>query len=281
MVHVGPSQRWHSAPRPDSQPRMDLSLHGKHALVCGASAGIGRAAALELARLGAAVTGLARRRERLESLLAELREIGVPGHALVADLDDRDALEVAVRRHLEQVGPVHVLVNNTGGPAPGPILSATEDAFLAAFQRHVLGAHRLLGLVLPGMRAAGYGRIINVLSTSVREPIPNLGVSNTVRAAMAGWAKTVSLELPPGVTINNVLPGYTDTERLDALAASVSAKNGTDPDAVRASWAALAPEGRIGQPGELGAVIAFLASPSASFVRGVSLAVDGGRTRSI
>lgn len=260
---------------------MNLSLSGRRALVCGASAGIGRAAALELARLGATVTGLARRRERLESLLGELDLLGVPGHALVADLDDREALSAAVAAHLASHGPVHILVNNTGGPAPGPILDASEDAFLLAFQRHVLGAHRLLRLVLPGMREAGYGRIINVLSTSVREPIPNLGVSNTVRGAVASWAKTVALELPPGVTINNVLPGYTDTERLESLAEAVSTRQGTSPDAVRAGWAALAPEGRIGRPDELGAVIAFLASPAASFVRGVSLAVDGGRTRSL
>lgn len=260
---------------------MNLSLTGKHALVCGASAGIGRAAALELASLGATVTGLARRADRLTSLREALQDAGTPGYALVADLDDRDELERRVRAHMDAVGPVHVLVNNTGGPAPGPLLEASEDAFLAAFQRHVLTAHRLLRLLLPGMREAGYGRIINVISTSVREPIPNLGVSNTIRAAMAGWAKSAANELPPGVTMNNVLPGYTDTERLGALAEATSSRQGKSPDAVYATWAAMAPEGRIGRPEELGAVIAFLASPAASFVRGVSLAVDGGRTRSL
>lgn len=260
---------------------MNLSLSGRHALVCGASAGIGRAAALELAALGATVTGLARRAERLDNLRDELAGLGAPGHALVADLDDLDGLERAARAHIEAVGPVHILVNNTGGPAPGPILDASDEAFLAGFRRHVLSAQRLLRLCLPGMRAAGYGRVINVISTSVREPIANLGVSNTIRAAMAGWAKSVANELPPGVTINNVLPGYTDTERLGSLADAASARQGKPTDEVYATWAAMAPEGRIGRPEELGAVIAFLASPAASFVRGVSLAVDGGRTRSI
>lgn len=261
---------------------MDLSLTGKHALVCGASAGIGRAAALELARLGATVTGLARREDRLEALVPALLKAGAPrAFGLVADLDQRDTTIAALRAHMEAVGPVHILVNNTGGPAPGPLTQAGEGALLAAFERHVLAAHRLVGAVLPGMSAAGYGRIINVLSTSVREPIPNLGVSNTIRGAVASWSKTLAMELPPGVTINNVLPGYTDTERLDALADSVAGRTGKDTEAVRAGWAALAPEGRIGRPEELGAVIAFLASPAASFVRGVSLPVDGGRLRSL
>ena len=260
---------------------MNLDLTGRHALVCGASAGIGRATALELAKLGASVTGLARRQDRLDSLVHQIRAAGGTAQALAADLDDRDGLAAAVQAQMATLGPVTVLINNTGGPPAGPILDASEDAFLAAFQRHLLSAHLLTRLVLPGMRAAGFGRIINVISTSVREPIPNLGVSNTIRAAMAGWAKTVAMELPPGVTINNVLPGYTDTERLGALAEAASTRQGSSPEAVFAAWAAMAPEGRIGRPEELAAVIAFLASPAASFVRGVSLAVDGGRTRSI
>lgn len=261
---------------------MNTSLAGRHALVCGASAGIGRAAALALAGLGARVTALARSRDKLEALLPALREAGAPeALALVADLDDRLGLERAVAEHLERHGDVHVLVNNTGGPKAGPLLEAGEAALLEAFGRHVLAAHLLVRLALPGMRAAGWGRIVNVVSTSVREPIPNLGVSNTVRAAVAAWAKTLSKELPPGITINTVLPGYTDTERLAALAQANAERGGTTPDQVRAGWLASVPERRIGRPEELGAVIAFLASPAASYVRGVTLPVDGGRLNGI
>ena len=252
------------------------------ALVCGASAGIGRATALALAGQGVAVIGLARRADRLASLVEELVEAGAPDAEMVsADLDDRAALEATVTDLLARTGPIHILINNTGGPAAGPLLTATESALLDAFGRHVLAAHLLVRLLLPGMKAEGYGRIINVISTSVREPIANLGVSNTIRGAMASWAKTLAMELPPGVTINNVLPGYTDTERLASLADAVGNRTGRDGDAVRADWLTTIPEGRLGRPEELGAVIAFLASPAASYIRGVSLPVDGGRLRSI
>ncbi len=261
---------------------MNISLAGRHALVCGASAGIGRAAALALAGLGARVTGLARSREKLSALLPALREAGAPeAWALQADLDDRPALEQAVAEHLKRRGHVQVLVNNTGGPKAGPLLEAGEEALLEAFGRHVLAAQRLVRLVLPGMIGVDYGRIINVVSTSVREPIPNLGVSNTVRAAVAAWAKTLSKELPPGVTINTVLPGYTDTERLSSLAEATAERTARTADEVRSGWLAAVPERRIGRPEELGAVIAFLASPAASYVRGVTLPVDGGRLNGI
>lgn len=261
---------------------INLSLSGRHALVCGASAGIGRAVALALAEQGAVVTALARREERLRALVEELRERGAPAaHALVADLDDRPTLYTRVTQHLDTAGPVHVLVNNAGGPPAGPILEAEASAFEQAFGRHVLASHLLLKAVLPGMREAGYGRIINVISTSVREPIPNLGVSNTVRAAMAGWAKTVSRELPPGITINNILPGFTNTERLDALRTAAAERRGISEEQVQAQWLSQVPEGRLGEPEELAAVAAFLASPAGAFVRGVSLPVDGGRMVSI
>jgi 3-oxoacyl-[acyl-carrier protein] reductase len=235
-----------------------------------------------LARRHAEVTVLARNRERLAALVAELLECGAPAaRALVADLDDRDAAEALVSRHIEEHGPVHVLVNNTGGPPSGPLLDADDAAFLMAFGRHVLAAHRLVRRALPGMRAAAYGRIVNVVSTSVREPIDGLGVSNTIRAAVAGWAKSLSRELPPGVTINNVLPGFTATERLDTLSKQMAARAGVSPDAVVAGWLSGVPEGRLADPTEIGEIISFLASPEAAYVRGASIQVDGGRMRGI
>ncbi len=258
------------------------SLSGRSALVCGASAGIGRATALALARRGASVAVLARREERLVALLPELIEAGAEkAVAVVADLDERAALAEKLLVLLADFGAINILVNNTGGPPAGPLLEATEDAFLTAFSRHVLAAHRMVQLLVPGMIEADYGRIINVVSTSVREPIPNLGVSNTTRGAMASWAKSLSRELPSGVTINNVLPGFTDTERLDGLRAAVSKRTGKTEVEVQAGWMAQVPEGRLIQPQETAETIAFLASPAGGAIRGVSLAVDGGRLRSI
>jgi 3-oxoacyl-[acyl-carrier protein] reductase len=257
---------------------MDLSLDGRHALVCGASSGIGRAAAEALAAQGARLTLVARRATLLADLAAELHgRHGITAVALPLDLDDVGALPGAA----QSCGVVHVLINNSGGPPSGPILQAGPDAFLTAFQRHVLASHELLRATLPGMRKAGYGRIINITSTSVREPIANLGVSNTIRAAMAGWAKSVSKELPPGVTINNVLPGFTDTDRLSLLRRDVAQRTGQSEREVTDDWVRAVPEGRLARPEELGAVIAFLASPAASYIRGTSIAVDGGRLAGI
>jgi 3-oxoacyl-[acyl-carrier protein] reductase len=265
-----------------NDPQPQTSLLGKHALVCGASKGIGHAAAVALARRGARLTVLARSSTRLTDLLPTLIEAGAEeAQALPADYDDREALAEAVGGLLAERGPVHVLIHNSGGPPGGALLEASEEEFLRAFGRTVLVGNLLVSLLLPGMHAAGYGRIISVLSTSVKEPIARLGVGNTVRAAMGGWAKTLSDELPPGVTINNVLPGFTATERLSELATARARAAGTTPESVEEAWISSVPEGRLADPSELGEVIAFLASPAASFVRGVSLAVDGGRMRSI
>ena len=256
----------------------DRSLSSRHALVCGASAGIGRASALALAGLGAEVTALARSRDALETLMPELERAGSPrARFVVADHDERRHLKTAVEGLIQREGPVNVLINNSGGPKPGPILEAREEDFLAAFGRHLLANHLLVQLTLEGMKSSGYGRIVNIISVSVREPLRGLGVSNTIRGAVASWAKTLSRELPPAITINNLLPGFTATERLASLKRHIAEQSGTTEDEVQAGWQSLIPEGRIGQPEELGAVIAFLASPAASYVRGVSLPVDGGR----
>ena len=257
------------------------SLIGRTALVCGASKGIGRAAAVALASAGAHTVLLARSQDRLAAAAAEITSAGGSASVLAADLDDRKALASVIATLLAEHGPIHVLINNSSGPPGGPLLQATPEALLTAFGRHVLAGHLLVQGLLPGMREAGYGRIINVISTSVREPIPNLGVSNTIRGAMASWAKSLSRELPPGVTINNVLPGFTDTERLGSLGASRAAREGTTTDAVKQAWLAQVPERRLAQPEETAAAIAFLASPAAAYIRGTSLPVDGGRLRSI
>ena len=261
---------------------MDLDLSGRHALVCGGSEGIGRAAAIELARLGASVTLLARREGALRDAVAALPRANSQRHDLLAvDMADAAALSAAVSA-LAAAHPVHVLVNNTGGPPGGPAHAAGIEAYLDAFHKHLVANQTLLQAVLPGMRAAGWGRIVNVISTSVYEPIPNLGVSNTIRGAVAGWAKTLSRELGgDGITVNNVLPGYTRTQRLDQILADRSAASGKSQDEVAAGMLATVPAGRFAEPAETGGVIAFLCTNAAAYVNGQSIAVDGGRMQSI
>ena len=260
-----------------------IELTGKSALVCGASKGIGKATALALAGLGARVTLLARNASELSSAADEINAKYGHGRAtpLVADLDNHETLDTIVKNHIATAGTQHIWINNTGGPAGGALLDAAPSAIASSLSRHVLGSQIILKRVVPGMKAAGYGRIVNVLSTSVREPIPNLGVSNLTRAAVASWAKTLSRELPPGLTINNVLPGFTATSRLSSLAEGRAQKSGGTVDDVYTQWTSQVPEGRIAEPMELAYAIAFLASPAASFIRGATLPVDGGRLKSI
>ena len=258
---------------------MQLDLTGRHALIGGGSQGIGQAAALELAALGADVTVIGRDPERLDATLVALNAIR-PGHhhALLADYADRTALERIVGDWLVQ-HPAQILVNNTGGPPPGAIELATEAAFLDTFGQHLLCNQLLTRLCLPGMRAAGYGRIVNVISTSVKEPIKGLGVSNTVRGAVASWAKTLATELAPeGITVNNVLPGFTRTARLKGLIDGKVRSSGLGEDAVAKGMMSVVPMGRFADASEVANAIAFLASPAASYITGVSIAVDGGRT---
>lgn len=261
---------------------MDLNLSGRHALVCGASEGIGRAAAHELALLGADVTVLARRAEALESVVAALPARQGQRHGwLAADLGEHAALRERLAGLLAG-RPVHVLVNNTGGPPGGRAIDADAGAYLDAFGKHLLANQLLAQAVVPGMRAAAWGRIVNVVSTSVREPIANLGVSNSIRGAVASWAKTLSRELgPDGITVNNVLPGYTRTQRLRQILHDRSAATGKDEAGVVAAMLASVPAGRFAEAGEVAAAVAFLASPAAAYINGVSLAVDGGRMQSL
>jgi len=262
---------------------MQLDLSGRRALVCGASQGIGRASALELARLGADVVLLARSADPLQALAGELPRIhdGQRHHWRAVDMRDTDTL-AAASAELAADGPVHLLVNNSGGPPGGTAHAAEPAAFEAAFRQHLLAGQVLLQALLPGMREAGYGRIVNVISTSVKEPIPGLGVSNTVRAAVAGWAKTLAGELAAdGITVNNVLPGYTRTARLDGLLAARARASGRDERDIAREMLATVPAGRFGEPAEVAAMVAFLCTPAAAYVNGTSIAVDGGRTRSL
>jgi 3-oxoacyl-[acyl-carrier protein] reductase len=260
---------------------MDVhSLQGRRALVCGSTQGIGRAAAVELASRGAAVTLLARDQASLERTCREL-----PGHghrSRAADFHDNDAVGRAVAAELADGGPIHVLVNNTGGPPAGPIVDAAPEAFLAAFRAHLVNNQILASAVIPGMKDAGFGRIVNIVSTSVREPIAGLGVSNTVRAAVAGWAKTLSSELARfGITVNNVLPGYTKTSRLDALIAGRAKAAGRTPEEITGAMLQQVPAGRFAESWEVAAAIGFLASPAGGYITGISLPVDGGRISSL
>ena len=262
---------------------MQLDLSGRRALVCGASQGIGRASAIEPAELGANVTLLARSADTLEAIAENLPrpQVGQQHDWRSVDMLDGAGLQAAATE-IASRQPVHILINNTGGPPGGPANTATPDAFETAFRQHLLAGQILLQALLPGMRASGYGRIVNVISTSVKEPIAGLGVSNTVRAAVAGWAKTLSAELAAdGITVNNVLPGYTRTARLDGLLAAQATASGRSEDEVAQNMLATVPARRFGEAGEIAAVIAFLCTPAAAYVNGVSIAVDGGRTRAL
>jgi 3-oxoacyl-[acyl-carrier protein] reductase len=261
---------------------MELSLNGKTAIVCGSTQGIGLAAAKELALLGANCILFARDESKLKAAVESLDARSGQQHSFaVADFSLPEKVKEAVASIVANKS-IHILVNNTGGPAAGPILDADVSQFEAAFRQHLVVNHLLVQAVVPGMKAAGYGRIINIISTSVKIPLNNLGVSNTTRAAVASWAKTLANELGEyEITVNNVLPGLTQTARLDSLTASLADKRGVSIEEQSAAMAAEVPLKRFGKAEEIGAVIAFLASPTAAYVSGTSIRVDGGRTGSI
>lgn len=261
---------------------MNLDLQGKHALVCGASRGIGLAVAEELASLGCSVLLLARNADTLEAARRGLVATGNAEHrSLAVDMSDAGALRDALQPVLAEQA-VRIVVNNSGGPAAGPAHNADNEAFAVAFAQHLLAAQTIARLTIPEMKKAAYGRFINIISTSVKEPITGLGVSNTVRGAMASWAKTMATELAPvGITVNNVLPGFTATERLDYLFKNRADKSGQTFEQIRDAALAGVPAGRFAKPEEIAAAVGFLASPSGAYVNGINLPVDGGRTRSL
>lgn len=261
---------------------MNLSLEGKKAVVCGSTQGIGLAIAEELALLGAQCTLIARNEEALKSAVNKLdTSLQQQHNYLLADFNQPDEVKKTIEAYTA-ANTVHILINNTGGPAAGPITEATEDAFLNTFNQHLICNHILATACIPSMKKEGYGRIVNIISTSVRIPLKNLGVSNTIRGAVASWAKTLSNEVGQfNITVNNVLPGFTNTNRLTTLIDNMAKKGNTVIDMVEKNMLEEVPMKRFAEASEVAAVAAFLASPAASYVNGVSIPVDGGRTGSI
>ena len=262
---------------------MDLNLSGKNALVCGASQGIGKAAALELAALGAQVTVVARNTEKLQKVVAELNAVnGLGNQFFSADFSKPEELKRKLEEYIEAGNEYQILVNNTGGPPAGPAHLANLTEFQDAFTAHLMCNHILAQAVIPSMRASAYGRIINVISTSVKQPLPNLGVSNTIRGAVANWAKTMANELGiDNITVNNVLPGATETDRLTGIIAGKASKLNISLEDAAASMSNAVPMKRFAKPEEVANAIAFLASPAASYINGINVPVDGGRTSSL
>ncbi len=258
---------------------MNTDLSGRRAIVCGSTQGIGRACAQELAELGASITLVARNEDKLKAVKEELpTSPQQEHHYLAADFQQPDFLKAKISDYVSKQSAVAILVNNTGGPTAGPAYEAEIDAFRRAFEMHVFCNQILVQAVVPLMRQGGYGRIINIISTSVKEPIPGLGVSNTTRGAVANWAKTLSGELgPDGITVNNVLPGSTDTDRIwDLVRKRAAAQNKSEAEVEQAMMAAI-PLRRFAQPEEIAYAVAFLASPAAAYINGVNLTVDGGK----
>jgi 3-oxoacyl-[acyl-carrier protein] reductase len=258
---------------------MNLGLENKNALVCGSTQGIGKASAMALAQEGANVTLLARNEEKLKQVLAELPNNGQKHGYLVADFQKpNELINILDNSNLE----FHILINNTGGPAGGPVFKASLGEFESAFTQHLKCNNVLVQAVVPYMKSQCFGRIINIISTSVKQPLDGLGVSNTIRGAVANWSKTLANELGEyGITVNNVLPGATGTERLSEILKNKSAKTGKSIDEVSDGMKNAVPAKRFARPEEIASAVAFLSSAAASYINGINLPVDGGRTKSL
>lgn len=258
-------------------------LIGKVALVAGSTQGIGKAVAMKLAEMGADIVLLARNEEKLKLVKSELHREGSQTHDyLVVDFTQPLELKQKVSDYLSKGKSIDILINNTGGPKAGPVIDADISEFLSAFNQHLICNHILVQAVVPGMKQSGGGRIVNIISTSVKQPLPGLGVSNTIRGAVGNWSKTLANELGQfNITVNNVLPGATNTTRLQEIASNKSEKTGDSVDAIFEEMAEESPMKRIARPEEIAAAVAFLASPSASYINGINIPVDGGRTKSL
>jgi 3-oxoacyl-[acyl-carrier protein] reductase len=260
---------------------MNLELNNKHALVCGSTAGIGKATAIALAQEGAIITLIARNEDKLKAVLAELPQHR-NHHYIVADFSNPKELKEKVEAYIKENHGFHILINNTGGPAGGPVFAAKVEEFENAFTQHLKCNHVLAQALVPFMKSENYGRIINVISTSVKQPLDGLGVSNTIRGAVANWSKTLANELGQfGITVNNVLPGATGTERLTQIIKNKSAKTGNTEEEASNAMKNAVPAKRFAKPEETADAITFLASERAAYINGINLPVDGGRTKSL
>lgn len=259
---------------------MNFNLKNKKAIVCGSTQGIGLAIAQELAALGVSITLIARNETKLIEIVQTLRKSEGQKHDyLVADFNFPEKLKEELDHYTKSTPQVDILINNTGGPAAGKAIDAAPEDFLSAFKQHLICNQILVQAVFPLMKQHQYGRIINIISTSVKEPIPGLGVSNTIRGAVANWSKTLSKELAQfGITVNNVLPGATKTGRLDSIIEGKAHKTQRSIEEVEEEMISEIPAGHFGQPQDLALAVAFLASPAASYINGINLPVDGGRT---
>lgn len=261
---------------------LKIDLSGKNALIGGASQGIGKATAQQMAACGANVHLLARNESKLAALQEELAARYTQQQFAFTAVDHTKVAESVAKIKSELKQPIHILVNNSGGPAPGPAHQADSEAFLQAFRQHLIMNQELLQLVLEDMKKAAWGRVLNVISTSVKQPLPNLGVSNTVRGAVANWAKTIANELAPfGITVNNILPGATATDRLTGIITNKAKKGQISEDAAAQAMKDAIPAKRFGEADELAYAACFLASDLAAYINGINLPVDGGRTSSL
>ncbi|HQY19585.1 MAG TPA: SDR family oxidoreductase [Ignavibacteria bacterium] len=259
---------------------MNIDLKNKKAIVCGSTQGIGKAIAIELASSGASVILISRNEDSLREVLRELPAAKDQNHNfIVADFSDPDSLKEKMHNFISESSPVHILVNNTGGPKGGEAIAADTSEYLQAFSNHLICNQILVQAVVEGMKKEGYGRIVNIISTSVKQPLKNLGVSNTIRGAVASWAKTLAGELGPfGITVNNVLPGATKTVRLKSIIENKSKISGKTIEEVTKEMLKEIPVGKFAEPEELAYAVTFLASSLAGSINGINLPVDGGRT---
>ena len=262
---------------------MELDLSARTALVCGSTQGIGRACSRQLAAQGAHIVIMARDEEKLKEEIIELDAInGLKNDYLVADFSDYKAVKEAVEQYLKSRSAIHILVNNNGGPPAGKLSDATPEAFYSAFTQHLICNQVITQAVLESMINADYGRVINIISTSVKAPLHGLGVSNTIRASVANWAKTLANEVGRyGITVNNVLPGATKTGRLEQIIRNKAERTQQTLADVESEMLQEIPLDRFALPEEIANAVGFLASSAAAYISGINLPVDGGRTANL